>query len=54
MACGCGGTKSNRQQVQYVVRFKDGTSRPFPTSQEAQAAIRAAGGGSMRPTSIKR
>lgn len=47
MGCNCGGAK-----VLYAVRLKDGSSppgSPFATSQQATNAIRAAGGGSMRP-----
>lgn len=53
MACGCGGTSSRSQRVEYQVKFKTGETQQFSTSQEAQTAIRAAGGGSLRAVPVK-
>jgi hypothetical protein len=50
MACGCNGSKS---KINYQVRYKDGQVQVFATSQEATQAIRAAGGGSMKPVPAK-
>jgi len=45
MGCNCGKKNS---EIEYSVRFKDGTSKVFDTTTEAQAAIRKARGGQMR------
>lgn len=52
MGCGCG----QKSHVEYQVTFKD-KAKPqetYATSQEAVNAIRAAGGGHMRPVPKKR
>ena len=39
MACNCGGgARSNRQQVEYEVKYRDGTKERFATASLAQAA----------------
>jgi hypothetical protein len=39
MACNCGGgAKVNRQQVEYEVKYRDGTKERFATAAIAQAA----------------
>jgi len=49
MACGtCGGNRKTGYRVEYQVKFRDGTVSQFSTVGEAQAAIRKAGGGTMR------
>jgi hypothetical protein len=45
MGCGCGQAK----RIAYEVRLKDGSTQTVDTSQQAIAAIRAAGGGTYKP-----
>lgn len=49
MGCNCG---NKNRDVAYEVRFKDGTTQTFITVTEAQTAIRAARGGTLRPVKV--
>lgn len=45
MACGCGGSKSANQNIQYEVRPKDGSPAfRVDSLQQAQSEVRKAGG----------
>jgi hypothetical protein len=49
MGCNCG----NKKQVEYTVKFKDGSNQTFNSVAEAQAAIRKAKGGMLRAVPVK-
>lgn len=58
MACGCSkGTGAGRNpNIQYQVRLPNNSLDPtlYNTSGEAQAAVRANGGGSFKPVEAKK